>query len=120
MKYFFSSLLTLLIFNSTFGQQVPALDENIPFLVTFGKDAKSDWGDDDHSQVFFFSVPHDYHAPVYFRVFDPDCSGELDEKNVAFNSLSRFSVYGGSACYSNPDAQQTDPVGSYDSGSLLA
>jgi hypothetical protein len=29
------------------GQAVPGKDENIPFLMTFGKDGKTSWGDDD-------------------------------------------------------------------------
>jgi hypothetical protein len=120
MNPYLIGICSLFLVVASHAQQVPALDENIPFLVTFGKSADSDWGDDDHSQVFFFSVPHDYHAPVYFRVFDPDCGGEVDEMNQEFNSLTRFTVYGGSECYSHPDAQQTDPKGNFDSGSLLA
>jgi len=36
------------------GQPVPGKDENIPFLVTFGKDGKTSWGDADFYQIFFF------------------------------------------------------------------
>lgn len=101
------------------AQQVPALDENIPYLVTFGKGAETHWGDDDHSQVFFFSVPVDYEQPFYIRVFDPDCTGEVDEINGSFNTMTRFSVFGGNSCYSAEDARSTNPVGNYKSGNLL-
>ncbi|MEZ5000438.1 MAG: hypothetical protein R2744_07635 [Bacteroidales bacterium] len=39
------------------AQPVPAWDENIPYLMTFGKDGKNpSWGDDDFSQTFFFKI----------------------------------------------------------------
>ena len=77
------------------AQPVPGKDENIPFLVTFGKDGKTSWGDDNFYQIFFFSIPKDYNKPFYIRVFDPDCGGENDEIQGEFNSKTKFSVYGG-------------------------
>ncbi len=103
-----------------FGQPVPDIKENIPFLVTFSKDAERSWGDDDYCQTFFFTIPEDFKEPVYLRVFDPDCGGDHDEDNEGFNSLTRFSVYGGLGCISNEDARSTEPVGEYKSGNLLA
>ena len=120
MKTYFTILFAFFYLVNVKAQSVPAADENIPYLVTFGKNAASQWGDDDHSQVFFFSCPKDFKDPVYFRVFDPDCTGEVDEVSAKFNTLTRFSVYGGDKCYSHPDAQGTDPEGNYKSGNLLA
>jgi len=77
------------------GQPVPGKDENIPFLVSFGKDGKTSWGDDNFYQIFFFSIPRDYSKPFYIRIFDPDCGGEIDEIQGEFNSKTKFSVYGG-------------------------
>lgn len=77
------------------GQAVPGKDENIPFLVTFGKEGKTSWGDDDFYQIFFFSVLKDFKQQFYIRVFDPDCGGENDEIQGEFNSKTMFSVYGG-------------------------
>jgi len=77
------------------GQPVPGKDENIPFLVTFGKDGKTSWGDDDFYQIFFFSIPKDYTKPFYIRVFDHDCGGENDEIQGEFDTKTKFSVYGG-------------------------
>jgi hypothetical protein len=105
---------------SAFAQPVPTTSENIPFLVTFSKDAGTKWGDDDFVQTFFFSVPKDFKAPIYFRIFDPDCSGLNDEENVGFNSSTRYSVYGGNGCISVEDARNIDPVGNFKSGNLLA
>ncbi|HEX2968393.1 MAG TPA: hypothetical protein VHO46_04750 [Bacteroidales bacterium] len=78
-----------------FTQPVPGKDENIPFLVTFGKDGKTSWGDDTFHSVWFFSIAKDYTRPFYIRIFDPDCGGEHDEIQGDFNSRTLFSVYGG-------------------------
>ena len=102
------------------SQAAPAEQENIPHLVTFGAEADPSWGDDDFCQIFFLQVPMSQTAPFYLRVFDPDTGGELDEGKGEFDTDVRFSVYGGNGCYSNPDAQNVDPVGNYKSGNLLA
>lgn len=102
------------------AQPVPAQDENIPFLVTFSSGAGTKWGDDDYCQTFFFSIPKDFKSPIYIRVFDPDLGGKHDEKNGEFNSLTRFSVYGGVGCITEDDARNIDPVGNFKSGNLLA
>jgi hypothetical protein len=103
-----------------FAQPVPAPDENIPFLVTFGPDACPSWGDDDFSQTFFFVIPGAHTQPVYIRVFDPGTASRHDEINGYWNTRTNFSVYGGTGAHSDPDAQETDPVGNYRSGNLLA
>lgn len=104
----------------TNAQPVPNVDENIPFLVIFGKNAPTNWGDDDYSQTFFFLIPKNFNQPVYIRVFDPDVGGEHDEINGIWDSRTTFSVYGGKGCWSDDDARGTDPVGNYKSGVLLA
>jgi len=102
------------------SQPAPAEEENIPHLVTFGAQADKSWGDDDFCQIFFLRIPTTQTDPIYIRVFDPDTGGELDEGKGDFNTKVRFSVYGGSGCYSHEDAQAVDPVGNYKSGNLLA
>jgi len=52
MKILITCML-FLIFSSSFSQAVPAKEENIPYLVTFGKDAATSYGDDDFAQIFF-------------------------------------------------------------------
>lgn len=120
MKTNLSILILLFMIHSvSIAQPVPAAEENIPFLVTFGKEADKKWGDDDFSQVFFFKVKKELKTPIYIRVFDPDCSGQHDEMNGQFNTMTKFSIYGGAGCITNPDATGTDPVGGYNSGDLL-
>jgi hypothetical protein len=104
------------------AQAVPGKDENIPFLVTFGKYGKTSWGDDDFCQIFFFSVLKDYTKPFYIRIFDPDCGGEIDEIQGDFNSKFQFSVYGGKGVDpdKNEDSRGLDNRGNYKSGNLLS
>lgn len=104
---------------SGFAQPVPAEEENIPFLVTFGKQAETSWGDDDFTQVFFFAVPSDFKKAFYIRVFDPDCGGQHDESNEGFDTYTKFSVYGGMGCITEDDAREVDPIGNWKSGNLL-
>lgn len=102
------------------AQPVPAEDENIPHLVTFGNKAATSWGDDDFCQIFFFLIPEDFDEPVYVRIYDPDCGGKVDEININFDTKTEFSIFGGRGCWSDPDAQGTQPEGNYRSGNLLA
>ena len=69
---------------------------------------------------FFFKIPAGYDDPFYIRVFDPDIGGKNDEINGEFNTKMTYEIYGGEGCLSDPDAQETDPVGNYKSGNLLA
>ena len=102
------------------AQPVPNIEENIPYLMTFGKEAETSWGDDDYSQTFFFLMPVDFNKPVFIWVYDPDVGGELDEKNGEWNTRVTYSVYGGKKSWSDVDAQGINPAGNYKSGTLLA
>lgn len=103
------------------GQAVPGMEENIPFLVTFGKQGQTSWGDDDFYQVFFFSIPKDYTQQFYIRVFDPDVGGEHDEIQGEFNSRTLFSVYGGKGVdpEQNEDSKGLENTKNYKGGTLL-
>lgn len=113
-------IINLLLSSYCFGQQVPAPEENIPFLVTFGNAAKTSFGDDDFCQVFFFTIPEDNKKPIYIRIFDPENGGENDERMGRFDSKTKFSVYGGKGCITNKDSRSTQPVGQFKSGNLLS
>lgn len=67
-------------------------------LVTYGPEASTREGDDDFVQVLFFEVPADTEGPIRVRLFDPDAGGELDAFYGwgAFDTSTRFSLYGGS------------------------
>lgn len=113
-------LIHLLIPFQLEGQPVPNVEENIPYLMVFGKEAETSWGDDDFSQTFFFLLPKEYDKPVFIWVYDPDVGGDVDEINGEWNTRVTYSVYGGKGCWSEEDAQGTQPVGNYKSGTLLA
>jgi hypothetical protein len=104
------------------AQPVPGKDENIPFLVTFGKDGKTSWGDDTFFQTYFFSIPTDFKQQIYIRVFDPDCGGENDEIQGEFNTKTMFSVYGGKGVdpEKNTESQGILKGDKYKGGNLLA
>lgn len=112
LLYFFTAKI--------FAQQVPGKEENIPFLVTFSKDSEKRWGDDDFSQTWFYVIPKDTKKPFYIRVFDPDISNTIDEIKADADSKTKFSVYGGKGCYTDPDATNKDPIGNYKSGTLMS
>jgi hypothetical protein len=103
-----------------FSQAAPAVDENIPFLMTFGGNASTSWGDDDYRQIFFCVIPSSQNKPVYIRIYDPDTGGELDEAKGEFNTVIDFSVYAGQGCWSDTSAQSIHPSGNYKSGYLLS
>lgn len=120
MKQIFALLLILGTAFHLNGQPVPAEDENIPNLMTFGPKAETSWGDDDFSQTFFFLIPTEHTSPIFIRVFDPDCGGEIDEINGFWDTKITYSVYGGVGSFSNEDAKGIDPTGEYKSGNMLA
>lgn len=105
-----------------YSQAVPGKDENIPFLVNFGKDGKTSWGDDDFFQIFFFTIPKDFKQQIYIRVFDPDTGGENDEIQGVFNTRCLFSVYGGSGVdpEKNENSRGLLKGVNYKTGNLLA
>jgi len=112
-------LFAILCMPGVWSQSAPAEDENIPYLVTFGGNSETSWGDDDFCQIFFFMVPESHTEPLYIRVYDPDTGGELDEGKGEFNTTVKFSVYGGNGAWDNEDAKHVNPVGTYESGNLL-
>jgi hypothetical protein len=102
-----------------FSQSAPAVDENIPYLVTFGANSSTAWGDDDFCQLFFCVIPSSQTDPVYIRVYDPDTGGDLDELKGEPNTVISYSIYGGKGCWSDTAAQSIHPTGNYKSGYLL-
>jgi len=91
----------LFFFSGSIAQLVPSINENIPHLVTIGKNASLSFGDDDHKQAFFFAIPVSHKSSFYIRIYDPGTGGELDEQFGAFDTKTKFSFYGGSSVYSS-------------------
>lgn len=119
-RFFILCGLLIVMLESVFSQPVPNVDENIPFLMTFGNKAGTSWGDDDFSSTFFFLLPKGFNQPVFVRVFDPDVGGEVDEINGIWDTRATYSIYGGKGSWSDKAAQGTEASGNYKSGTLLA
>lgn len=118
MKITFYSIVSLLLLvTASVAQQVPSVEENIPYLVTFGKGGSKSWGDPDFSQTRYFVIPRYQKLPVYIRIFDPETSGNNDEKKEEYNTKTQFSVFGGKGCFSTAQANQAK--NNYKSGNLL-
>jgi hypothetical protein len=105
---------------TVFSQSAPAVDENIPYLVTFGGNSVTAWGDDDFCQIFFCVISTSQTQPVFIRIYDPDTGGELDEAKGEFNTVVNFSVYAGKGCWSDTAAQSIHLKGNFKSGYLLS
>ncbi len=103
------------------GQAVPNMVENIPFLVTFGKNGETSWGDDDFYSLFFFTIPKDFNQQFYIKVFDPDVGGENDEIQGLWDSRTMFSVYGGKGVDPDKNEESRGLVegANYKTGNLL-
>lgn len=105
--------------SSGLAQAIPGPEENINYIVTFGKEAPGEWGDDDHLSIFFAALPTTQQAPFYIRIYDPDTGGKIDEAKGGFNTTTRFSIYGGKGAYTEPAARGTEAEGNYLSGVML-
>lgn len=102
-----------------FSQMVPGAEENIPFLITFGKDAANTYGDDDKKQTFFFSIPSSYTKPFYIRIFDPEIGGLHDENINGFDTKTKYSFFGGAGIYSNISGPDAADISESYAGDLL-
>ena len=118
----YAAIILFFIFacTSVFAQVAPAVDENIPHLVTFGGNSDTSWGDDDFCQIFFCVIPDSKVDPVYIRIYDPDTGGALDEPKGPFNTVVKFSVYAGAGCWSDTASHSIHPTGNYKSGYLMS
>ncbi|MFN0049328.1 MAG: hypothetical protein ACKVOU_09415 [Cytophagales bacterium] len=119
MKLIVAVVFICVIASLSKAQPIPGKEENIPYLVTFGKQGETKWGDDDYCQVMFVVIPKEITKPFYVRVFDPDVAGEIDEVKADANTKTKFSIYGGKLAYSHPDAGSLNPVGNFKSGTLI-
>jgi len=89
------------------------------YVSTFGPGASGANGDDDHVQVIFFEVPASCVDDLYFRFFDADTGGALDEPQGGWDTTIRYTLRGDGA-YTHPDARSSHPSSAgINSGMLL-
>jgi len=122
IKTLILAFIPLFACQDIFCQAVPGKDENIPYLVAFGQNGETSWGDDDFRSIFFFTVPRDYNRQFYIRVFDPDSGGENDEIQGIFDTRTLFSVYGGNGVdpEKHIESRGLNDGDNFKSGNLLA
>lgn len=118
MKILATIALLSIAFIEVYAQAIPSKNENIPFLVTFGKESEKSWGDDDNNQIVFFSIPEEQKTSFFIRIFDPNVGGKHDEVKTGFNTKTKFSLYG-AGCFSDKDEENKDPEGNYKRGNLI-
>jgi len=112
-RTFFLMLLFIGITSVALAQD----DTNTEYLVTFGPECPTAWGDDDFNLVAFMAVPVDA-APFYIWLKDPDCGGRMDEINEGWDTETKFALYGGEGAYT-VDAITTNPSEGLTSGYLI-
>ena len=81
------------------------------FLITYGKDAGTEEGDDDFVQVIFIRISDTFTKKLYIRIFDADCGGANDSRyHGKWNTKTRFQLFGGKKAYSTYNLTQGAPV----------
>lgn len=90
----FSAVIIVSFYSSAEAQQLP------PYLVTYGKDAKANEGDDDFRQTIFIKLKGSQQDTLWLRIFDPDCGGQIDKSFGGWDTKTRFTLYGGEGAYS--------------------
>ncbi len=120
MKKLFEIYIILFIsIPAVYSQVVPNEIENIDYLVTFGKNGETSWGDDDFIQVYFFSIPATRKEPFYIRIFDPDTGGKIDELKGKADTKTRFSFIGGKDAYTKFETSPRSKHKNHLDGTLL-
>ncbi|MCT4581373.1 MAG: hypothetical protein N4A35_08160 [Flavobacteriales bacterium] len=101
-----------------FAQRIPTEDSNIDYIVTYSEDAHQAYGDDDHVQIFFITVPMSYREKFYLRIYSPGANSSIDVKNGDYNSVFEYKIYGGDSVL-NEAAKHHNPIAGYNKGVLL-
>ena len=81
------------------AQIIPGELQNIEGLVTFGKDSKTKFTDNDFSQTIYFVIREPHADTFHLRIFDPETSGTFDYRKNEYNSITKFEIYGGKGTY---------------------
>jgi hypothetical protein len=90
------------------------------YVSTFGSAASPGEGDDDHVQVIFFEVPTSCSDNLYFRIFDADTGGLVDEAIGIWDTTIRYTLRGAADTYTLPEARLSHPSPTgINSGTLL-
>ncbi|HUX76315.1 MAG TPA: hypothetical protein VMY40_06710, partial [Anaerolineae bacterium] len=93
------------------------------YVSTFGPGASGAQGDNDHVQVIFFEVPASYSGSLFFRIFDADTGGGIDEPGELpqdWNTTITYTLRGYTDTYTLSAARSASPgPAGINSGTLL-
>ena len=85
--------------------------QNIVNFVTYGANSNPKEGDNDFIQVFFIEIDNPSIDSISVEIFDADCFGNHDQQfGKKFNSEFKYSLYGGSKCYSAESIKTDSPT----------
>ncbi|OQY27547.1 MAG: hypothetical protein B6244_10220 [Candidatus Cloacimonetes bacterium 4572_55] len=95
MKKRFFTLFIFIIIAFAIQAQAQVSVEDQAFLVTFGNECPTWWGDNDFVQEVQFHIPTTHGEKMYIQVFDPDCGDSRDEINGSWNTTTTFRLLKG-------------------------
>jgi len=102
-------MILIIFISETFS--IHAFGKENAFLITYGKDAGTEEGDDDFLQVIFIRIPDTFTNKLYIRIFDADCGGANDARyHGKWNTKTRFQLFGGEKAFSTYHLTQGAPV----------
>lgn len=102
------SLIFVLTTSLMISSHVFAIDT--VHMVTMGKEAPPDQGDNDFTQAVYFKIPATITQRLYLRIFDPDCGGGVDENFGPWDTKTKFSFFGQADSLVKDDLQDTKPI----------
>ncbi len=89
----------------------PATTLEAGYVSTFGLNASGANGDDDRVQVIFFEVPDGTPGDLYFRVFDADTGGTIDEQHGgAWDTAITYTLRGYTGTYTHLGVRSHQPT----------
>ncbi|MDO8602603.1 MAG: PKD domain-containing protein [Candidatus Omnitrophota bacterium] len=94
--------LSLVLVRQGLCYRVPTEQSNVEYFYVFGADGKKTYGAmRNEPQVVFIKVPVSYKGSVQISVYDPECSGSIDEKSDQWDTVTKFSILGGKGAYTS-------------------
>lgn len=113
MKQSFLNIIICLLFVSLLSGifTINAFGKENAFLITYGKDAGTEEGDDDFMQVIIIRISEPFTQKLYIRIFDADCGGANDARyHGKWNTKTKFQLFGKEKAYSTYNLTQGAPV----------
>ncbi len=91
---------------------IPGEFNNLEYFYVFGPGARRTDGREDGLQILFYRFPKSVQGNIDIYVFDPGVGGIMDSSDqlTMSNSVTRFTVYGGSGAFTDFASQSIVPT----------